>query len=35
MLPRDAVSWLDENMKEYYPLGVFKDAKAEEPQEVA
>jgi 2-oxoglutarate ferredoxin oxidoreductase subunit beta len=35
LLPKDAVKWLDENMKEYYPLGVFKDAKAEEPQEVA
>ena len=35
MLPTDAVKWLDENMIEYYPLGVFKDVKAEEPQEVA
>ena len=35
MLPTDAVKWLDENMTEYYPLGVFKDVKAEEPQEVA
>ncbi len=35
MLPKDAVGWLDKNMKEYFPLGVFKDVKAEEPQEVA
>jgi 2-oxoglutarate ferredoxin oxidoreductase subunit beta len=33
--PTDAVKWLEENMKEYYPLGVFKDIRAEEPQEVA
>jgi 2-oxoglutarate ferredoxin oxidoreductase subunit beta len=34
-LPTDAVAWLDTNMKEYFPLGVYKDVKAEEPQEVA
>lgn len=34
-LPVDAVKWLDENMKDYFPLGVFKDVRAEEPQEVA
>jgi len=34
MLPKDAVNWLDENMKPYFPLGVFKDVAAEEPQQV-
>ncbi len=34
-LPVDAVKWLDKEMKDYFPLGVFKDARAEEPQEVA
>jgi 2-oxoglutarate ferredoxin oxidoreductase subunit beta len=34
-LPKDAVKWLDEEMTGYFPLGVFKDAKAGEAQEVA
>jgi 2-oxoglutarate ferredoxin oxidoreductase subunit beta len=33
--PRDAVRWLDEEMNRYFPLGVYKDIKAEEPQGVA
>jgi 2-oxoglutarate ferredoxin oxidoreductase subunit beta len=34
-LPTDAVKWLDKEMTDYFPLGVFKDIKAEEPQGVA
>jgi len=34
-LPKDAVQWLDQEMNEYFPLGVYKDIKAEEPQGVA
>jgi 2-oxoglutarate ferredoxin oxidoreductase subunit beta len=34
MLPKDAVEWLDKEMQEYFPLGVFRDVRAEEPQEV-
>jgi 2-oxoglutarate ferredoxin oxidoreductase subunit beta len=34
-LPTDAVKWLDEEMNQYFPLGVYKDIKAEEPQGVA
>jgi 2-oxoglutarate ferredoxin oxidoreductase subunit beta len=34
-LPTDAVAWLENDMKAYFPLGVFKDIKAEEPQGVA
>jgi 2-oxoglutarate ferredoxin oxidoreductase subunit beta len=34
-LPTDAVEWLDQEMNEYFPLGVYKDIKAEEPQGVA
>ena len=34
-LPTDAVAWLDEEMKSYFPLGVYKDVRAEEPQEAA
>jgi 2-oxoglutarate ferredoxin oxidoreductase subunit beta len=33
--PVDAVDWLDKEMNDYFPLGVFKDMKAEEPQGVA
>jgi len=33
--PKDAVQWLDQEMNEYFPLGVYKDIKAEEPQGVA
>jgi 2-oxoglutarate ferredoxin oxidoreductase subunit beta len=33
-LPKDAVAWLDKEMKAYFPLGVFKDVRAEKPQEV-
>lgn len=35
MLPKDAVGWLHENMKGYFQLGVYRDVRAEEPQEVA
>jgi 2-oxoglutarate ferredoxin oxidoreductase subunit beta len=35
MLTKDAVKWLDENMKAYFPLGLFRDVKTEERQEVA
>jgi 2-oxoglutarate ferredoxin oxidoreductase subunit beta len=34
-LPTDAVEWLDKEMNQYFPLGVYKDVKAEEPQGVA
>ncbi len=33
--PVEAVKWLDKEMKAYFPLGLFKDIRAEEPQEVA
>jgi 2-oxoglutarate ferredoxin oxidoreductase subunit beta len=33
--PVDAVKWLDKDMKDYFPLGLFKDIRAEKPQEVA
>jgi 2-oxoglutarate ferredoxin oxidoreductase subunit beta len=33
--PVDAVKWLDQEMSAYFPLGVFKDTRSEEPQEVA
>ena len=33
--PVDAVKWLGKDMKSYFPLGLFKDTRAEEPQEVA
>jgi len=29
MTPPEAMTWLRENMLEYYPLGVFKDVTAE------
>jgi 2-oxoglutarate ferredoxin oxidoreductase subunit beta len=29
MTPQDAFTWLQENMVPYYPLGVYRDAKAE------
>lgn len=32
--PVDALSWLEDNMIPYYPLGVYKDKSAEENQEV-
>ena len=35
MLPKDSLEWLEKEMGAYFPLGVFKDARAEEPQEVA
>jgi 2-oxoglutarate ferredoxin oxidoreductase subunit beta len=35
MLPKDAVNWLDKEMNQYFPLGVFRDVKAEETQETA
>jgi 2-oxoglutarate ferredoxin oxidoreductase subunit beta len=35
MLPKDSLEWLDKEMTAYYPLGLYKDARAEEPQEVA
>ena len=28
--PKDALTWLDENMEKYYPLGVYKDKYKEE-----
>ena len=28
--PEKALTWLDENMKTYYPLGVYKDKYKEE-----
>jgi len=28
-LPKDAVSWVDDNMSTYFPLGVFKDVTAD------
>jgi 2-oxoglutarate ferredoxin oxidoreductase subunit beta len=34
MLPKDSLEWLEREMGAYFPLGVFKDARAEEPQEV-
>jgi 2-oxoglutarate ferredoxin oxidoreductase subunit beta len=34
-LPTDAVEWLDKEMNSYFPLGLYKDIKAEEPQGVA
>jgi 2-oxoglutarate ferredoxin oxidoreductase subunit beta len=34
-LSTDAVEWLDKEMNQYFPLGVYKDVKAEEPQGVA
>jgi 2-oxoglutarate ferredoxin oxidoreductase subunit beta len=34
-VPTDAVEWLDKEMNTYFPLGVYKDIKAEEPQGVA
>jgi len=34
-LPKDAVKWLDQEMNQYFPLGVYRDIKAEEPQGVA
>ena len=34
-LPVDAVKWLGKDMKDYFPLGLFKDIRAEETQEVA
>jgi 2-oxoglutarate ferredoxin oxidoreductase subunit beta len=33
--PVEAVKWLDKEMKAYFPLGLFKDIRAEEPQEAA
>ena len=33
--PVDAVKWLDKEMKSYFPLGLFKDIRAEKTQEVA
>ena len=27
--PTQAVKWIDENMKSYFPLGVYKDARAD------
>lgn len=33
--PVDAVKWLDKDMKAYFPLGLFKDIRAEETQKVA
>jgi len=35
MTPVEAVKWLGKDMKAYFPLGLFKDIRAEEPQEVA
>jgi 2-oxoglutarate ferredoxin oxidoreductase subunit beta len=35
MSPKDSLEWLEQEMNTYYPLGVYKDARAEEPQEVA
>ena len=35
MSPKKAIEWLGKEMIEYFPLGVYKDARAEEPQEVA
>jgi 2-oxoglutarate ferredoxin oxidoreductase subunit beta len=33
--PTDAVTWLEQEMKEYFHMGVFRDIKAEEPQGIA
>jgi 2-oxoglutarate ferredoxin oxidoreductase subunit beta len=30
LTPKDALTWLEENMLPYYPLGVYKDKTAEE-----
>ena len=32
MTPQDATQWLEENMKPYYPLGVYKDKYAKEDE---
>jgi 2-oxoglutarate ferredoxin oxidoreductase subunit beta len=34
MRPTDAVKWAEKDMKAYYPLGVFKDVAATQPDEV-
>jgi len=34
MRPTDAVKWLEKDMKAYFPLGVFRDVTAREPQAV-
>ena len=33
LTPKDALTWLEENMLPYYPLGVYKDKTAEEDAE--
>jgi hypothetical protein len=35
MMPTDAVTWLDKEMREYFPLGVFRDIRAKEKQEIS
>ena len=35
MPPKDAIKWLDEEMNEYFPLGVFRDVTAGETQAIA
>ena len=32
MTPVEATKWLEDNMKPYYPLGVFKDKYAKEEE---
>ena len=32
MTPQDAAQWLEDNMKPYYPLGVYKDKYAKEDE---
>jgi 2-oxoglutarate ferredoxin oxidoreductase subunit beta len=34
MSPKDSLEWLEKEMGAYFPLGVYKDVRAEEPQEV-
>jgi 2-oxoglutarate ferredoxin oxidoreductase subunit beta len=34
MRPTDAVKWAEKDMKDYFPLGVFKDVTAGEPEQV-
>ena len=35
MAPKDAVKWLDKDMTDYFPLGVFKDVRAEQTKDVS
>ena len=35
MSPQNALKWLGENMLPYYPLGVYKDVRAEGFKDIA